>query len=62
MRRMQIAVIGYDANRCSEAARSLAYETGRQIAKAGAVLVCGGLEGVIVAGGTTIGIIPQDEF
>lgn len=70
MRRMQIAVIGYNADRCSETARTLAYETGKEIALAGAVLVCGGLGGVMEAackgakeaGGTTVGIIPQEEF
>ncbi|MGI0020547.1 MAG: TIGR00725 family protein [Nitrososphaera sp.] len=70
MRRTQIAVIGYNGDRCTEAARSLAYETGKEIAKAGAVLVCGGLEGVMEAacrgakenGGMAVGIIPQGEF
>lgn len=70
MRRTQIAVIGYNADRCSEAARTLAHETGKEIALAGAVLVCGGLGGVMEAacrgakeaGGTTVGIIPQEEF
>lgn len=70
MRRTQIAVIGYNADRCSDAARTLAYETGKEIALAGAVLVCGGLGGVMEsackgaqeAGGTTVGIIPQEEF
>jgi hypothetical protein len=70
MRRTQIAVIGYNADRCSDAARALAYETGKEIARAGAALVCGGLGGVMEAacrgakeeGGTTIGIIPQEDF
>ena len=70
MRKFQIAVIGYNDDRCSADARSLAYETGKEIAKAGAVLVCGGLGGVMEAackgakeaGGTTVGIIPQEEF
>lgn len=70
MRRFQIAVIGYNSDRCSDEARNLAYETGKEIAKAGAVLVCGGLGGVMEAackgakeaGGTTVGIIPQDDF
>ena len=70
MRRTQIAVIGYNGDRCTEAARSLAYEVGKEIAKAGAVLVCGGLGGVMEAacrgakenGGTAVGIIPQEEF
>lgn len=70
MRKFQIAVIGYNGDRCSDEARGLAYETGKEIAKAGAVLVCGGLGGVMEAacrgakdaGGTTVGIIPQDNF
>ena len=70
MRRTQIAVIGYNGDRCTEAARSLAYEVGKEIAKAGAVLVCGGLGGVMEAacrgakenGGMAVGIIPQEEF
>lgn len=70
MRKLQIAVIGYNGDRCTEDARRLAYETGKEIGKAGAVLVCGGLGGVMEeackgakeAGGTTVGIIPQDDF
>jgi uncharacterized protein (TIGR00725 family) len=70
MRRFQIAVVGYNGDRCSDEARKLAYETGKEIANAGAVLVCGGLGGVMEAacmgakdaGGVTIGIIPQDDF
>ena len=70
MRRTQIAVIGYNGDRCTEAAKSLAYEVGKEIAKSGAVLVCGGLGGVMEAacrgakenGGTAVGIIPQEEF
>jgi uncharacterized protein (TIGR00725 family) len=70
VRRFQIAVIGYNKDRCSETARALAYETGKEIARAGAVLVCGGLGGVMEAackgakeaGGTAVGIIPQEEF
>ena len=69
MRRLQIAVIGYNTQ-CTEVATKIAYEVGREIATAGAVLVCGGLGGVMEAackgakenGGTTIGIIPQEEF
>lgn len=69
MRKLQIAVIGYN-NECTDIARKIAFDLGREIASAGAVLVCGGLEGVMEAackgakenGGTTVGIIPQDEF
>lgn len=70
MRRIQIAVIGYNKDRCSEVAWKMAYEVGKEVASAGAVLVCGGLGGVMEAackgakeaGGTTVGIIPQEEF
>jgi uncharacterized protein (TIGR00725 family) len=65
-RRRQIAVIG--SGRCdqhSELAR-LAEEIGEGVARAGAVLVCGGLGGVMEAasrgaaeaGGTVLGILP----
>ncbi len=70
MRKFQIAVIGYNGDRCSDNARKMAYETGKEIARVGAVLVCGGLGGVMEAackgakeaGGTTVGIIPQEDF
>lgn len=70
VRRFQIAVIGYNSDRCTDEARKLAYDTGKEIARAGAVLICGGLGGVMEAacqgakdaGGMTVGIIPQDEF
>ncbi len=59
-----IGVIG--AGDCSDDIGKLAEEVGERIAKAGAVLVCGGLGGVMEAaskgakkqGGTTIGILP----
>jgi uncharacterized protein (TIGR00725 family) len=70
VRRIQIAVIGYNNDKCNDVARKAAYEVGKEIALASAVLVCGGLGGVMEyacmgakeSGGTTIGIIPQDEF
>lgn len=70
MRKVQIAVIGYNKDRCTDAAAKVAYEVGKEIARAGAVLVCGGLGGVMESacrganenGGLTIGIIPQEEF
>ena len=63
-RRIQIAVSG--AGTCSEPVALLAEEVGRQIARRDAVLVCGGLGGVMAAaargahdaGGLTIGILP----
>ncbi len=59
-----ISVIG--ASHCDEATAGLARETGRLIAGAGAVLVCGGMGGVMEAacrgakskGGSTVGILP----
>jgi hypothetical protein len=70
VRRIQIAVIGYNGDRCTDAARQAAYDVGKEVAKAGAVLVCGGLGGVMEAacrgaqegGGTAVGIIPQQDF
>ena len=70
MRKFQIAVVGYNKDRCTERARSLAYEVGKEVALSGAVLICGGLGGVMESAckgakenrGTTVGIIPQDEF
>ncbi|MCX8042572.1 MAG: TIGR00725 family protein [Desulfobacterota bacterium] len=61
---VHIAVIG--AGDCSERAAQLAYETGRLIGSRNAVLVCGGLGGVMEhaargakdAGGLTVGILP----
>jgi uncharacterized protein (TIGR00725 family) len=62
--RKQIGVIG--AGNCSNETRALAEAVGKEIAKKGAVLLCGGLGGVMEAaaygakleGGATIGILP----
>jgi uncharacterized protein (TIGR00725 family) len=59
-----IAVIG--SGQCESAIYQLALETGEEIAKRGAILICGGLGGVMeaaakgasMAGGITIGILP----
>ncbi len=64
---MQIGVIG--AARASEEEYRRAVKVGELIARAGAVLICGGLEGVMEAaslgarraGGITVGIIPGYE-
>ncbi len=61
---MQIGVIG--AGCCSPSVGRIAEEVGREIAKATATLICGGLEGVMNAaargakleGGLTVGILP----
>ncbi len=62
-----IAVIG--GGQCSAPEARLAEEIGRELAKRGAILVCGGLGGVMEAacrgasaeGGVTIGILPGDN-
>jgi uncharacterized protein (TIGR00725 family) len=62
-----IAVIG--GGQCTRKEARLAEEVGRELAKRGAVLVCGGLGGVMEAacrgasaeGGTTIGILPGED-
>lgn len=64
---MFIGVIG--GGRCSQKVAELAEEVGRELAKRGATLVCGGLGGVMeaacrgarLAGGRTIGILPGDD-
>jgi uncharacterized protein (TIGR00725 family) len=64
---MQIAVIGH--GQATHGEYEEAYAAGRTIAKSGAVLVCGGLGGVMEAacrgaqeaGGTTVGILPGTE-
>ncbi|MFC1934978.1 TIGR00725 family protein [Chloroflexota bacterium] len=63
-----IAVIG--GGECSDKETALAREVGREIAKRGAILICGGLGGVMEAvcqgaseeGGITIGILPGDNW
>ena len=62
-----IGVIG--AGKCSKKLRDQAYAVGAAIAKQGAILVCGGLKGVMEgaahgakdAGGIAIGIVPGTE-
>ena len=64
MSRPYIAVVG--AGRTDPTTDALAEEVGRLLAEAGAVVVCGGLEGVMeaacrgakAAGGLTVGILP----
>lgn len=65
---IQIGVIG--ASQCSLEIERLAEEVGREIAKKKALLICGGLGGVMEAsargakqeGGVTIGILPGFSF
>jgi len=62
-----IAVIG--GGQCSKEETRLAEEVGRELARQGAILVCGGLGGVMEAacrgaqaeGGMTIGILPGES-
>ncbi len=66
-KRRFIAVIG--GGQCSKGEARLAEEVGRELAKRGVILVCGGLGGVMEAackgasseGGITIGILPGDN-
>jgi hypothetical protein len=59
-----IAVIG--SGQCESSIYQLAFEVGEEVAKKGAILVCGGLGGVMEAaakgassaGGLTVGILP----
>jgi len=64
---MFIAVVG-DSD-CSPSGAQEAEQVGRELAKQGATLICGGLGGVMeaacrgakAAGGLTVGIIPSDR-
>ncbi len=64
---LYIGVIG--AGQCNHEIEILAEQVGRAIAEEGAVLVCGGLGGVMkaaakgakAAGGRTLGILPGDD-
>ncbi len=64
MRKPVVAVIG--ASRCSHDVSTLAEQVGEELANRGAILICGGLGGVMEAacrgakqaGGTTIGVLP----
>ncbi len=68
-KKYQILIIGHDDEGCTPFHEKLAYETGVEIAKSGAILITGGLGGVMKAashgahdaGGLTVGIIPQDK-
>lgn len=68
-RKLQILIIGYGNDVCTPEAIELAYRAGRRVAEKGAVLVTGGLGGVMEAaakgaydaGGVSVGIIPYDE-
>jgi uncharacterized protein (TIGR00725 family) len=65
----QVLVIGYGSDHCTNQAYKNAYEVGKETAIHGAILITGGLGGVMEAaskgakeqGGLVVGIIPQDE-
>jgi uncharacterized protein (TIGR00725 family) len=65
----QVSVIGFDAKLCTDAAYDAAYRVGAALAKKGAVVINGGLGGVMEAaskgaaeaGGFSVGIIPPDD-
>jgi uncharacterized protein (TIGR00725 family) len=67
MQKILIGVIG--ASKCSPEGYELAREVGRHIAGEGAVLVCGGLGGImeaacrgcVEAGGETLGLLPGGD-
>lgn len=67
MIKKQIGVIG--AGNCGEKASKIAEDVGKRIAESGAILVCGGLGGIMerasrgakMAGGTTLGILPGNK-
>lgn len=65
----QILVIGYSQKHCTTQAYETAYVVGKEIARHGAVLITGGLGGVMEAAskgakdqdGFVIGILPHDD-
>lgn len=67
-RRKQILVIGFGKDHCPEIAYQAAYQVGLEVAKHHAILITGGLGGVMEAAsrgakdgdGFVVGIIPQD--
>jgi uncharacterized protein (TIGR00725 family) len=69
IRKPQISVIGYDTKLCTETAYEAAYRVGKALAKRGAILIDGGLGGVMEAackgateaGGLAVGIIPSED-
>ncbi len=68
-KKIQILIVGHNDNGFTPEVGKIAYETGAEVAKSGAVLITGGLDGVMKAachgakdaGGITVGIIPQND-
>lgn len=69
-RKIQILVIGHNDNGCTAVHEKIAYDVGSEVAKTGAILITGGLGGVMKAaskgafeaGGISVGILPQNDF
>jgi len=69
LKKKQVLVIGYNADHCTDKAYQIAHRVGEEVALHGAILVTGGLGGVMEAaskgarsrGGLVVGIIPQVE-
>lgn len=69
-RLVQVLVIGSDGDHCSETTYNAAREVGAQVAAKNAILVTGGLGGVMEAscrgakekGGMVVGIIPHEDM
>ena len=69
-RRNQILVVGYSGEHCTENVSRLAFEVGKEVAMHSAILISGGLSGVMQASckgakegkGQTVCIIPQDDM
>ncbi|MBI3180745.1 MAG: TIGR00725 family protein [Myxococcales bacterium] len=67
MKRPYVAVVG--AGSCGPEVAAIAEEVGRRLARGGALLICGGLGGVMEAacrgakagGGTTVGLLPTED-
>jgi uncharacterized protein (TIGR00725 family) len=70
LKKIQIGVVGYNQNSLPLKTLNLAYDVGMEIAKNKAVVICGGLGGVMEYackgakdnGGFTVGIVPQDDY
>ncbi|OLC92052.1 MAG: TIGR00725 family protein [Thaumarchaeota archaeon 13_1_20CM_2_39_20] len=69
VKKIQILIVGNNENGSTPELEKVAYETGIEVAKSEAVLITGGLGGVMKAaclgakdgGGLTVGIIPQND-
>ena len=69
VKKIQILIVGNNENGSTSDLEKVAYQTGIEVAKAEAVLITGGLGGVMKAacrgakdgGGLTVGIIPQND-